>query len=482
MSTRKLCSRRYKVKSPGFITLGFVARMFECKRRSFHYHEQQGKIFRKLGVCVRGWRSPLHPRNPQQQSSTGQAKDDLAEESMRMAPFFRSLLFAVVLLTMSAASFGQIGIGISVNFGPPALPVYEQPPCPAVGYIWTPGYWAYDEEAGDYYWVPGTWVLAPQVGFLWTPGWWGWGDSAFFFHEGYWGPHVGFYGGISYGFGYFGHGYEGGRWENGQFFYNRSVNNVNITNIHNVYNTTVINNTTVNRVSYNGGNGGITERPRPEEAAAERERHIAPVAAQNQHVQAARAIPELRASANHGKPPVAATARPAEFKGPGAVPAKDAGAPYHPPAARGGTEPGRPGNVPRPGNNAAGRPESNVPRPGNNAAGRPENNVPRPPDNHAKDLQAHERPPAPNTGNPKLDQKYQQQQDKLIQRQNQQHQQLQQKQEQEHQRLAQQKANDARTQQIEQKHQQQTQQMEQKHAQQQQHLQERQQPAHPKQN
>ena len=42
-------------------------------------------------------------------------------------------------------------------------------------------------------------VEAPQVGYLWTPGYWGWGGNAFLFHEGYWGPTVGFYGGISYG-------------------------------------------------------------------------------------------------------------------------------------------------------------------------------------------------------------------------------------------------------------------------------------------
>ena len=60
----------------------------------------------------------------------------------------------------------------------------------------------------------------PQIGFLWTPGYWGWGGGAFFFHEGYWGPHVGFYGGINYGFGYGGVGYEGGRWEGGHFAYN----------------------------------------------------------------------------------------------------------------------------------------------------------------------------------------------------------------------------------------------------------------------
>jgi len=33
----------------------------------------------------------------------------------------------------------------------------------------------------------------------------------------------GWYGGISYGFGYFGHGYEGGRWDHERFYYNRSV-------------------------------------------------------------------------------------------------------------------------------------------------------------------------------------------------------------------------------------------------------------------
>ena len=375
---------------------------------------------------------------------------------------FSSLFLAVLMLTaLSTPSSAQISI--SVRFGPPPLPVYVQPLCPAEGYIWVPGYWAYGDD--DYYWVPGTWVLAPEPGLLWTPGWWGWGGEAFIFHEGYWGPRVGFYGGIVYGFGYFGHGYEGGRWEDGRFFYNRSVNNVNITNIHNVYNTTVINNTTVNRVSYNGGEGGINERPRPEEEAAERERHIPPVAAQNEHVQAARGNPELRASANHGRPPVAATPRPGAFKDRDVVPAKEAGGPYNPSANRAGGEP-RANTVPRPGNS--------VPRPGNNPS-RTENNVPRPPvPAHAKDLQPHERPAPPNTGNAKQDQKYQQQQEKLYQKQQQDHQKLQQKQEQEHQQLERKNADEARRQQVEQRHQQQTQQLEQRHEQQQQRLQEKQ--------
>src|SRR5260370_11428669 len=107
----------------------------------------------------------------------------------------RTLLFSLVVLCMSAASFAQIGVGIVVNFAPPPLPVYEQPLCPGEGYIWTPGYWAYGDDFDDYYWVPGTWVLAPEVGFLWTPGYWGWGGEGFVFYDGYWGPVVGFYGG-----------------------------------------------------------------------------------------------------------------------------------------------------------------------------------------------------------------------------------------------------------------------------------------------
>jgi WXXGXW repeat (2 copies) len=362
---------------------------------------------------------------------------------MRTNHFVRYSLIVLMMLAASAAAFAQIGI--SVSFGPPALPVYEQPVCPGDGYLWTPGYWAYDNDFGDYYWVPGTWVEAPEVGYLWTPGYWGWGGGGYEFHEGYWGPHVGFYGGINYGFGYFGVGFEGGRWDGEHFFYNRSVSNVNVVNIHNVYNTTV-ENRTENRVSYNGGEDGVSARATAEEDSAARERHVPPVAVQMQHVQAARSNPELRASANKGKPPIAATARPGELRGEGAVPARQAGGEYHAPAAANHVE--------------AQSPHQDVPRPGNSA--------------HASDLQRHQAAAAVDSGNAKQDQKYQQQQSKLIAKQNQDHQKLQQKQDQDHQRLAQKNASDAEKQQTEQKHQQQTQQLEEKHTQQQQHLQQRQ--------
>jgi WXXGXW repeat (2 copies) len=364
---------------------------------------------------------------------------------MRTRRSIRFLLLALMVLAIPAVS--HAGIIFSIGFAPPPLPVYDQPLCPGEGYIWTPGYWAYDDVDG-YFWVPGTWVTVPEPGLLWTPGYWGWANGAFVFNQGYWGPQVGFYGGINYGFGYVGVGYAGGYWQNGAFFYNRSVNNV--TNVTNVYSkTVVVNNITVNNVSYNGGSGGITARPTAQEEAAAHARHVPPTSVQVSHVQEASTNRQLFESQNHGKPPIAATAKPGDFRA-SVVAAKSAAPSYKPAEARGGTA----GKAP------AGHPNT------------PGANTPT----HASEITP-TRPAAPNTGKPALDQKYQQQQNALNAKQDKERQNLQKSQEQEHQHLAQQKASEPAKQQVEQKHQQQTQQLQQKHTVEQQKLQERQRPA-----
>jgi len=217
-------------------------------------------------------------------------------------------MLSVSVLSLSTASSAQIGIGISVRIAPPALPVYAQPVCPGPGYLWTPGYWAWSDDGG-YYWVPGTWVVAP-VGMLWTPGYWGFAGGLYGWHPGYWGPHVGFYGGINYGFGYGGVGFAGGEWRGGAFFYNRAVLNVNVTNVRNVYSRTVVVNNT--HVAFNGP-GGIMARPTRQEEAYGREPHTAALAAQTEHEHAASQNRQLFASENHGRPAIAATAKPGEF-------------------------------------------------------------------------------------------------------------------------------------------------------------------------
>ncbi len=240
----------------------------------------------------------------------------------------RWAVLGAVILSLSAASWAQIGVGVAVRFGPPALPVYAQPICPGPGYLWTPGYWGWNDDGG-YYWVPGTWVMAP-VGMLWTPGYWGWGGGFYSWNAGYWGPHVGFYGGINYGFGYGGAGFAGGEWRGGGFYYNRYVTNVSVTTVHTTYNRSVALNSTT--TSFNGGEGGIRATPTAAEDAAAHEPHTAALAEQSQHEQAASQNRGNFASENHGNPAVAATARPGDFSSRSAVSARSAGGEYHAPA------------------------------------------------------------------------------------------------------------------------------------------------------
>jgi hypothetical protein len=190
---------------------------------------------------------------------------------------------------------------------PPPLPEYQQPPAPEPDDLWTPGYWGYGP--GGYYWVPGAWVAAPYVGALWTPGYWGYYGNRYEFHRGFWARHIGFYGGINYGYGYFGTGYEGGYWNGDHFFYNRAVNRVNYANIHNVYerNIPVSNNT---RVSYNGGNGGLRVAPRPAELAVLHEQRTPAMATQVQFRQEAQHNPQQFYNQNHGQPAQFAANRP----------------------------------------------------------------------------------------------------------------------------------------------------------------------------
>lgn len=228
-----------------------------------------------------------------------------------------TMLSAPLALATAGAAHAQCGVGASVQFAPPVLPVYAQPPMPEAGYLWTPGYWAWAEPAG-YYWIPGTWVRPPSVGVLWTPPYWALYNGSYVFHTGYWGAHVGFYGGVNYGHGYGGVGYQGGRWDNGHFAYNQSVNNFGAVHVENAYRQNVpIGNQS--HLSFAGARGGIPIAPRTAERAAENEAHMPVTAEQTGHFASAVAHPGLAAGHDNGRPEIAATSRPGEFQGPGVV-------------------------------------------------------------------------------------------------------------------------------------------------------------------
>jgi hypothetical protein len=221
----------------------------------------------------------------------------------------RWLLLALLLSLVPASS--RAGVFVSVGIAPPPLPVYEQPVCPEPGLMWTPGYWSYGPDG--YFWVPGAWVPAPFAGALWTPGYWGWRGGRFIFHGGYWGLHVGYYGGVNYGFGYGGIGFAGGMWRGGVFAYNTAVMHVGV-GFHSVYvDRGVVERGYVARdshVAFSGGPGGIHHDRSPEERFAEHDQHRGPSAVQLHHAQAARADKTSYAKNNGGHPAHGAVARP----------------------------------------------------------------------------------------------------------------------------------------------------------------------------
>src|SRR6185437_12756128 len=222
-------------------------------------------------------------------------------------------ILAASVLAVKQADAQFFSVGVSLRVGPPMIPVYVQPPCPVEGYIWVPGYWAYDDDYG-YFWVPGYWAEPPEVGYLWTPGYWGYVGGIYSWHSGYWGPHVGFYGGVNYGCGYYGSGYAGGAWVGGRFRYNTAVTNVNTTVVHNTYvDRTVVRNGGGNRVSYNGGPGGISARPNSMQEAALRDRHVQATSAQLSQQHNASIDRNQFASVNHGRPSHMAVQRPTAY-------------------------------------------------------------------------------------------------------------------------------------------------------------------------
>ncbi|MEO7026913.1 MAG: hypothetical protein ABI056_05090 [Caulobacteraceae bacterium] len=217
---------------------------------------------------------------------------------------------------VAAPAFGgPVRVGVTP---PPPLPIETQPPIPAYGDLWTPGYWGWNPGLNDYYWIAGAWAAPPAIDLLWTPPWWGWNSGVYLFHPGYWGPTVGFYGGIRYGFGYFGAGYDGGYWRGRTFFYNRPYNNLGTMRVNAVFERRAVGDRRFERgerTSYNGGHGGVAAAPTAGELAAAREAHRGATLAQTRHFMVGAGDDRLRAGVNHGHPQVAETTTRADTDG-----------------------------------------------------------------------------------------------------------------------------------------------------------------------
>ncbi len=244
-----------------------------------------------------------------------------------MPKLLAALVAAILAIATvpTAAADGDLAISavsIATAVAPPPLPVYDQPPLPAAGFVWAPGYWAWDAGAADYYWVPGTWVEPPRPGLLWTPAYWESRDGIYAFHEGYWAPDCGFYGGVPYGFGYSGPACDGGYWDSGVFLYNREATNIGeVAGVRGYSKSLAFIETPPNSFSYSGP-GGIAAFASTQQVVAARQPHVPATAQQQQHQQAAHARLAQFAEHNHGYPPIGSTARAGILEGPGTAPAK----------------------------------------------------------------------------------------------------------------------------------------------------------------
>ena len=151
---------------------------------------------------------------------------------------------------------------------------------------------------------------------LWTPGYWGWNDGVYVFNDRYWGPTVGFYGGIAYGFGYTGSGFFGGHWQGGQYYYNSSVTNVtNVTNVYQCLQSA--------RPGHASARRQLQWRPRRHDRQAyacgtrrpRRKSIFVRPPSSSATSDAAKANPEPHFSHNKGKPPLLADKKPLALTG-----------------------------------------------------------------------------------------------------------------------------------------------------------------------
>ena len=97
----------------------------------------------------------------------------------------RNAISVAVLVLGASSGSAQAQVNVHIDISPPA-PRYEIVPTVSPGYIWAPGYWAW--QGGRYDWVSGR-PIAQRVGQRWVPDHWEPGNR---YRAGYWAPDRGY--------------------------------------------------------------------------------------------------------------------------------------------------------------------------------------------------------------------------------------------------------------------------------------------------
>jgi hypothetical protein len=80
----------------------------------------------------------------------------------------RMILVLCTIAMLSTPAFARVNVHIGVDTPPPPARV-EVAPEPRPGYVWAPGYWAWD--GGRHAWREGRWI-GERRGYHWVPDRW----------------------------------------------------------------------------------------------------------------------------------------------------------------------------------------------------------------------------------------------------------------------------------------------------------------------
>ena len=80
----------------------------------------------------------------------------------------RIIMTLWTLAVLSTPTVAGVNFNLNIDIAPPP-PQVEVVPAPRPGYVWAPGYWAW--QGGRHIWVAGRWVPVHR-GYYWVPDRW----------------------------------------------------------------------------------------------------------------------------------------------------------------------------------------------------------------------------------------------------------------------------------------------------------------------
>ena len=141
-----------------------------------------------------------------------QAIDIFNHPLLEMETDMKSSLTLASLIAIGAAAYAPLpsmaqDVQLYIGSAPPA-PLYERAPAVRRGYVWSPGYWAWNGHR--HHWVTGTYIVE-RPGYVYAPPAWQQRGGRWYMEQGRWSSRGDHYAGNGYGRqGFYDNGYRGG--------------------------------------------------------------------------------------------------------------------------------------------------------------------------------------------------------------------------------------------------------------------------------